>query len=233
MADERNTSTIFGTVLLIAALLSILVGERIFGLGPIRDVLVYGGGAALAASVLLRAAAWRGARRDVRGVEARLLGCYLGAVAALGGYALSTDAGLASMGLAEGAAERAAGVLSVLWPAVMLVSLSGLLFVELVYLRMPVTSSVELRRVRGSLHAGLSLALSAVFVLSLNYVAAERDVRRDVSYFKTTRPSASTLKLLERLQAPLRVVLFFQAGNDVASRIEAQGPRQWPRAAAA
>jgi hypothetical protein len=66
----------------------------------------------------------------------------------------------------------------------------------------------------------LTLALSAVFLLSINYVATARDVRKDVSYFKTTEPSAGTRAMVERLDKPLKVLLFFRTGSDVLEQIK-------------
>jgi hypothetical protein len=85
---------------------------------------------------------------------------------------------------------------------------------ELVYLRMPVAASVELRRVQTALHSGVSLGLSMVFLGSVNFVANERDVRTDVSYFRTSEPSAGTRAMIAKLDKPLQVILFFAPGSD-------------------
>jgi hypothetical protein len=215
-----RTSSVLPTSLLLSGLLGIFIGERIFGAGTLHTALVYGGLALCVAAVALRARAFASAQGDVRGVEGRLLAAYGGAALALLLYACSTDWGIAQLGLTGTAAERVDGVFSVLWLAVMLVSLSAVLFMEIVYLRMPIAESVELRRVRTALHAGLTLALSAVFLLSVNYVATARDVRKDVSYFRTTEPSAATLAMVEKLDKPMRVLLFFRPGSDVLGQIK-------------
>ena len=71
------------------------------------------------------------------------------------------------------ARTRFVSVLSVLFPAVLVVSLSALLFMELVYASMPIAASVELRRVRTAAYAGLTLAFSLIFLLCMNYVVTE------------------------------------------------------------
>ena len=59
-----------------------------------------------------------------------------------------------------------------------------------------------------------------IFVLSMGYVATERDVRKDVSYFKTTAPSGATVTMLGKLDQPIRVVLFFPPGSDVLAAVQ-------------
>jgi hypothetical protein len=66
----------------------------------------------------------------------------------------------------------------------------------------------------------MSLALSAVFLLSLNYVATARDVRKDVSYFRTTEPSAGTRSLIAKLDKKMKVMLFFEPGSDVLAQVK-------------
>ena len=219
-APTKQTTTLLPSGLLIAALVLLFTGERIIGDGSLRTVMDVGGAVLVALALAIRARALGGAVGDMRGVEVRILGGYAGVIAALACYALSTDAAIEKLGLEQAAAERWAGVFSVLWPVVLLVSGCALFFMELAYNRMPIARSVELRRIRTASHAGLTLALSAVFVMSLNFVASERDVRKDVSYFKTTRPSEGTLRMLRKLDKPLHIKLFYRRSNDVLVQLE-------------
>jgi hypothetical protein len=216
----RKTSTPLPSALLCIGLVAIFVAERIFAEGGVRDLIAYGGFGLLLAAVALRLKAFGDAQGDTRAVEGRLLVSYAGIGLGLIVYAASSDWGLHKLGLEGDAAAKAAAVLTSLWLAIMLVSLAATLFMELVYLRMPIAQSVELRRVRTALHAGLTLAFSAVFLLAINYVATARDVRKDVSYFRTTEPSAATRAMLEKLDKPLKVKLFFQPGSDVLSQVK-------------
>ncbi|MET0389130.1 MAG: DUF4350 domain-containing protein [Polyangiales bacterium] len=220
MSDSQKTSNLLGTGLLAAALFLLFLGERVLGQDGAKLVAEILGGAALLAALALRTQAFVRSRGDVRGVEARILAAYLAVVVALGLYGLSTDPVVTALGLADEAQTRYVSVLSVLWPALLSVALAALLFMELVYARMPIAASVELRRVRTAAYAGLTLAFSLVFLLSMNYVVTARDVRKDLSYFKTTQPSAATLRLVEKLEAPVRVVLFWRKNDDVLQQIE-------------
>lgn len=220
MTGERATSSPAPSVLLAAGLMFLLVGERVLGAGEARTLVTAGGGFLLAGALLLRLRGFARAVGDARAVELRLLGAYGGIALALALYAFASDAGLGMLGLDAETRTRAEVALTVLWPSVLLVSLLAIVFVELVYARMPVPASVELRRVRTSLQGGLSLGLCAVFLMSMNYVASERDVRKDVSYFRTTRPSEGTRGLVERLDQKLEVILFFRKGSDVLTQVE-------------
>jgi hypothetical protein len=220
MSTERKTSSVLPSALLLTGMIAVFAGERIFGVGAIRNAAAFGGLALIAAAVALRARAWASAQGDVRFVEGRLLAAYGGACFGLVLYACSTEWGLAKLSLAGESAHRVGGLLTALWLTALLVSLFAILFMELVYLRMPIAQSVELRRVRTALHAGLTLALSAVFLLSINYVATARDVRKDVSYFRTSEPSASTRALVAKLDKPLKVILFFRPGSDVIGQVK-------------
>lgn len=217
---KKHTSSMLATALLLAGLLGVFVSQRILSEGSLPDFALYGGALLALLGFGLRAHAWSVATGDVRGVEGRLLLAYAGVAIGLGLYGLSTDAGLRALPLSPETAERAGTVLAVLWASAMLVSLMAILFMELVYLRMPIAESVELRRVRTSLHAGLSLGLSIVFLLSVNYIATARDVRTDVSFFRTSMPSAGTQGMVKKLDKKLRVILFFAPGSDVLPQVK-------------
>ncbi len=173
----------------------------------------------LAVAVGWRAYAWSQAKRNQRKVETALMAATAGVLVAVGLYALGTDAGVEMMGFTETGADRMSGVLGVLWPVTLLVSCSALLFMELAYRAMPVEEAIELRRVSAAAGNGLALSLSFVFVVSMNYVATERDVIEDLSYFKTTQPSEQTIRMAERLDEPVEVMLFYPAVNEVLDRL--------------
>lgn len=220
MSDTQKTSNLLGSGLLVLGLFLVFMGERVFGQDTARHVATALGAIILLVATGLRVAAITRAHGDVRGVETRILIAYVGVWIALALYGLSTESVVRGLSLADETQTRYVTVLSVLWPAVLSVALSALLFMELVYSRMPIAASVELRRVRTASYAGLTLALSLVFLLSINYVSTARDVRKDLSYFKTTQPSAATEKMVAKLETPLRVILFFRKNDDVLQQVE-------------
>jgi hypothetical protein len=211
---------VLASVLLGASLILLFVAERIAAEGSTgQQVVRWLGVLGVAGAV-----AWRGfllgqVRGAARQVEVRLLAGYGGVLGALVLYALSTEWGLELLGLQRKAAERAGGALEALWPAVFVVSVAGLVFMELAYRKMPVAEAVELRRVRHAAQGGLSLALSLVFLFSINFVADERDVKEDLSYFKTTKPSDSTKEMVDALGKPVEAVLFYPKVNEVLDQL--------------
>ena len=220
MSDKQKTSNLLGSGLLVAGLFCVFAGERVFGQDMLRNVGTGLGVLLLLISIVLRVNAFNRAQGDVRGVEARLLAAYAGVLTSLVLYALTTDATLELLKFGDEARKTYVGVLSVLWPALMTVSLSALLFMEMVYARMPIAASVELRRVRTAAQAGLTLAFSIVFLLSLNYVVTARDLRRDLSYFKTTEPSTASKRMLDKLEGPVKAILFWRKTDDVLQQAE-------------
>lgn len=223
MSTASSKSGLLGSALLCGGLVLVLLGERVLGesasLGTIPGLI------AIAAALGLRVVSFARSKGDARAVEVRLLGAYLAVLAALGLYGLTTATGVGLLESIFGvggdeARARVVGALTVAWLAILLLALSAVLFIELTYQQMPIPASVELRRVRQSLHAGLSLALAMIFALSMGYVATERDVRKDVSYFKAASPSASTQAMIGKLDQPLRVVLLYRPGSDVLAALQ-------------
>jgi hypothetical protein len=51
------------------------------------------------------------------------------------------------------------------------------------------------------------------------YVATQRDVTKDLSYFRTAKPGDSSRKIVGGLTEPLQVTLFFPPANDVGEQV--------------
>ena len=212
-------TSILPTLLLGAGLLVIFVAEKILGEGGARDVVLWGGVALVLGATGWRAFEWkRRAKGPAQHVEMWLLAAHGGVILSLVLYALSSDWGLELLG-AEGEDDRTGAVLYVLWPAVLACSVLALAFMEAAYRRMPIAEAVELRRVRGAAFDGLSIAFALIFVVSMNFVANERDVRKDFAYFKTTAPSEGTVDMVEGLGTDVQAVLFFPQVNEVLDQV--------------
>jgi hypothetical protein len=82
-------------------------------------------------------------------------------------------------------------------------------------------AAVELFRVKEMATNGLTIALAAAFLMVTCNTMKERDVSKDVSYFKTSRPGSATVAMVNKMDAPLRVLLFFPDVNQVADEVEA------------
>ena len=212
-------SGVWGSLGLALGLFFIFVGERVFGEGGTHDVLVILGGLLVLGTVALRASARQRAQGPAREAETKILIASVAILISLLLYVASTDWGLSLLGLKGSAGERCGGALGALWRAVMIVGLLALFFMEFAYRRMPIAEAVELRRVRSAGLSGTSLGLAFVFLFSGNYVISQRDVKKDLSYFKTTRPSETTVKMVRRLGEPVTVLLFYPPVNEVLDQV--------------
>ena len=212
-------------------LLLFFLGERLFGhLSGARFVLT--GLAVLLILGVTAARAWTmssssGARRRV---ERTLLVCHLGTVLGLVLYVLTTDWGLAQLNLTDAAATHFHGAVTVLYLAVLTASVVPLLIAELslgIALRTAFDvqpgsgdeAGVEYFRVRELGWSGLSVGLALSFLMVTCQVADQRNVERDVSYFKTSSPGDSTVKMVASSSDPMRVLLFFPDANEVKTQV--------------
>lgn len=79
---------------------------------------------------------------------------------------------------------------------------------------------VEFRRVREMAWSGLSIAFALGFLMVTCKVAGERNIQRDVSYFKTSSPGDSTKAIVANSTAQIRVLLFFPPVNEVKAQVQ-------------
>lgn len=216
---ETGSGGIIFTILYLVSMVLLFVGERMVlesrGLRLGLDgVAVLG---------LIAAMAGRVARRgrlgaEARVVETRILLCYLAGVASLLLYVAQADFVMERLRPMFGearSAERYQVALSALWPVVWICSFFPLLFIEISYASMHVGRTVELNRIRRSGSSGLVVSMTICLVFALNFIGAEFNKKKDLSYFKTTEPSESSKKMAANLSEPFRATLFFPAANEV------------------
>jgi ABC-type uncharacterized transport system involved in gliding motility auxiliary subunit len=151
-------------------------------------------------------------------VERRLVMTYAVGIIALVLYLMQADfvmEWLRPMFGEPRTADRYVVVMQVAWVVVWLSAIVPLVFVELSYGTMDTARTVELNRITRSAASGLIIAMVASAVFALNYVASELNEKKDLSYFKTTRPSESSKKMVQNLNDTFEVVLFFGSTNEV------------------
>jgi len=210
-------------------LLLTFVSERLLSHSASMRVALTGLGVGLLIAVA-GARVWttlgsRGARRRV---ERALLVSHVGTLLALVVYALTTKWGLDLLGVAEKNVSRVSGALTVLWSIMMVASVVPLLMVELslgIAMRTNFDvddtdeSGVEYYRVREIGWSGLTIAFAASFLMVTCQVGNERNVGKDVSYFKTSSPGESTRNIVASATEPIRVHLFFPDANQVKEQV--------------
>lgn len=222
----------------VAGLVLLFLGQRAFasveGLSTIATLL----GAVLVIGVTgLRVVTTLQSRGGQRRVERTILWCHLGSGLALLLYGLTTKFATDKLGgkaWTEAGMHKYQTAMLIVWGIVMLVSLTVLLMIEVTQggysLRLAAArrsgkpagehdADVEHMRVRDAAWSGLSIGLAASFLLVTCQVANEKNVRRDVSYFKTSAPGESTQNIVKSSADKIQVLLFFPDVNEVKEEV--------------
>ncbi|HWN69678.1 MAG TPA: Gldg family protein, partial [Haliangium sp.] len=233
----RTASPWWFSLLFAGSLLLIFLGERAFGYLEAARALFTGAGALLALGITgLRVWIVAVTSGDRRRVERSLLACQIGALVALGMYWLTTQTGrgLIGLGALEGdALERFDVPMTVLWSIVMVVSLVPMLMIETslgtarrssfsfgeVRASERAAEALEAFRVREMAASGLTIALALSLLMVTCNIAEQRNVRRDLSYFKTSSPGLSTIQISRNVSEPIRVLLFFPQVHPVTNEV--------------
>ncbi|MDP3237394.1 MAG: Gldg family protein [Myxococcales bacterium] len=207
------------TLLLTFGMLLLWIGERI--VDDDSRTFFTGGGAAL----MLVAIGLRALRVNVATsgqIEKTLLGLHGLSFLGIGLYVWQSDlwAKVAGQTLETGW-PKLAGIVAVMVPAVLALSLIPTLLVELSYASMARAPVMETGRIQEATNAGLGMGFVLIFAFSLQYVVSERDVKRDFSYFRTARPGEATKRLVNSLDEPLEVFLFFPPASDASTYVQA------------
>jgi hypothetical protein len=226
----RTASPWWASLIFGIGLFFVLLGERLFGHLPgarmamtVIGVLLLVGVTGLRGFTTMRTA---GARRAV---ERTLLFCQLGVLVSLVLYALTTNWGVSLLSLTEKGATKFTTALTVLWAIGMLSSIVPMFMIEM-SLGLPRRTAfdlttggdegVEYFRVREIGWSGLSIALATAFLMVTCNVAKERNVQKDVSYFKTSSPGESTKRIVAASSDTVKVLLFFPTSNEVKEQVK-------------
>ncbi len=115
--------------------------------------------------------------------------------------------------------ESAKDFVSAFWPSLVLLGVLPMIFIQRALASMTdgdgYAEKMELQRVRYSAQSGLTIALVVIFCAAINYVASERNRKWDMARFRSTRPSESTLKIVQNLAKPVKATVFFPSPNEV------------------
>lgn len=211
--------------LYLGGLVFVYIGERVLSGLPkgAGFVTVLGLLATLGATVLRFSPRFRsGGER--RSIESLLAALSVVGVLGLLVYFSTSEFGAAKLGLDHMASESRTKLdefTRVLWVALIAIAVVPMLFAETALRPMRNAAFPESRRVRSAASAGLVLALAAVYCAFFVYAAGGVDLKVDYSFFKTSRPSDSTRKLVTSLSGdPIRVVAFFPEVNEVRKEVE-------------
>jgi hypothetical protein len=229
----RTASPWWFSLIYALGLAFVFIGERAFGHDPDVRMIATALGALVVVGITgLRVWAYLGTRGTRRAVERTLLLCHAAGALALIVYSLTTSWGQDLLGLGPDAV-KARTMLTISWAILMGLSLIPLLMIELtlgtaqrdLFARKDLQGgaaddeAVEYLRVKDTATSGVSIALAAAFLLVTCNVAKERNIHRDVSYFKTSSPGPATQALVGQFAEPLKVLLFFEDVSEVAEEV--------------
>ena len=207
--------SIFGLISL-GGFLLLFLGERSFGTNDLVRWSLDGIGLSMVLVPLFMRSRLVAASTNPALRKARLSGLVLGLVALSGLllYALGADLVVDKLGFEDELAARWQVAFSCLWPLVLGLGLVPGLLVDRATGASP--AAPHPARVRDAVDNGLTAMLAIALLFPLNFLASEFNHRWDLAYFKTTEPGTATAALVENLDEPIEVVLFFPAANDVA-----------------
>jgi hypothetical protein len=218
--DALSRYAFWGTV---AAWLLLLVGQRVLdsspGLSKALTLLAVAGLGAGFAQRLFEAQQAPADRREAARALAVVSGIGLLALAA---WAATTEWGRGIAGVekpALGKPDTYADVLTVAWVTLLTVSLVPSVLGELARHSMLRAARFESRRVLSAVVAGAAVAMAASYGALFTYAAGKLDVSADFSYFRVGRPSDATRRMVESLEAPLKVLVFYPPKSEVREQV--------------
>ncbi|MFL5349175.1 MAG: DUF4350 domain-containing protein [Hyalangium sp.] len=197
-----------------------LIAERIAGAGAALTATV-----ALRTVLLLGLIVWGGLRMAQASGERRVLWrwvlvCYAVGFVGLLLFTAQSELGARLWGVPMSqSSPKLAVTFQALFPALLVLSLVPLALLEASAAAMARAPVMETARARGALFSGLGTACVLIFSFSAMYVASQRDVSWDLSYFRTAKPGESTRKIVRGLTDPLQVTLFFPPANEVGEAV--------------
>jgi hypothetical protein len=220
-AETDSGHRIYPSVLYAVGLAAIYLGERILEVGKASSVMTILGVLLVLGGFGGRIFEVQRARPGTRPAER-----WLAVLAALGMaavllYFLNSNLTFRLTGRTfEQGYPRLSAMVTALWPPLLLAGVLPTLFAELSLATMKRAPVVDLGRLRGAIMSALGIGFALVFCFAISYVASERDIKADLSYFRTARAGEATKKLVRALDKPVRVALFFPPANEVREEVE-------------
>jgi len=210
LAHKKTASVVY-----VVGLTAVYLGERVVGPGRTSTTTTLLGLAAIVAALLI------GLRQGKSRPAGRVLPTLylLGLVALALHFSRSDLPALLSRRSLDVSMPKLDGALAVLWPALLLASTVPALLVEFALAGMARSPIVDARRVRAAMLSGFGITFALVFCFAVAYVAAERNIKADLSFFRTARASAATKQLVAALDQSIEVTLFYAPGNEVAEEL--------------
>ena len=107
-----------------------------------------------------------------------------------------------------------------LWVMSFFIGLTALIGFERGALASGVGAFADVNRVKRSGYSWISIGLLLCSLIGINYAGAKRDISKDLTYLKVTKPSDSTIGMLHSLDKPLNIYLFYEKDSEVLDHID-------------
>jgi gliding motility-associatede transport system auxiliary component len=214
-----NAASYVWTLVYFGGMALAFIGERIVGAGTAR-ALTGVGVVMIGAAIAMRAARAKRASNDRQKAERMLIALYAVGAFAVALYLAQSDLSSSVLGKPlERDWPKLATTLAALWPVIWIFSALPIIMGEFSYATVARSPRLEIARIRDAVWSGVGLAGAVVFAFALCYVGAERDKKVDLSYFRTAKPGESTRKIVQTMDQPIQVSLFFPPANEVREEV--------------
>jgi hypothetical protein len=214
-----NAASYVWTLVYFGGMLLAFIGERIVGAGTAR-ALTGVGVLLIGVAIAVRAARASRASADRRQAERMLIALYAVGAFAVALYLAQSDLSSTVLGRPlERDWPKLQTTLAALWPVLWIFSALPIVLSEFSYATVARSPRLEIARIRDAVWSGVGLAGAVVFAFALCYVGAERDKKVDLSYFRTARPGESTRKIVQTMDQPIQISLFFPPANEVREEV--------------
>ena len=202
---------------------SVLVGQRVLVSNEgLAKLFTWLGVLGLVGALVLRVWALQQAAADRRPAARVFLGLSISGVLALVLYGATTSRGRELINVAKpklDGHDNVGAVLTIAWIALMVANVLPTLFGELARFSMQRAEKVESRRVFAAVAAGLSLGAALTYGALFTYAADKANKNVDFSYYRVSRPSESTKRMIESLSEPLEVLVFIPPITEVRGEV--------------
>ncbi len=204
-----------------SGMIAIYLGERILESGAPSHVATILGSILVLAALGMRIGRAGSRPADERAAERALTLLYVAGVAALLLYFINSNVLFYLTGKTlEQRMPRVSTVVGALWPALWLCATLPVVFVEMSLGAMAKSPLLDQGRVRAAMLSGLGLSFALVFSFAVTYVTSERDIKKDLSFFRTAKAGESTKKIVRALDKPVNIYLFFPPANEVREEVD-------------
>jgi hypothetical protein len=228
----RSLKALFGVVadvagpLMATALIGwvmLFLGQRVIvSMAGLAKLLSWFGVLLIAAPALLRLRAAFTAPAELKNATRAFAGLGAMQLLALALYGATTDKGRELLHVAKptlSGEDKFGSIVTVAWIALFVMGVLANLLGDIAAWSMRNAEKIESRRILAAIAGGLVMGAAAVYGSLFTYAADQWDKSWDFSYFRTSRASESTKRMIDSLSEPLEVLVFIPPTTEVRGEV--------------